>query len=91
MDPFFTELLPILLKFPMKGPIRVESCRTEYEACIACGIPHETIVAGCRCWLENHVPPDISTYFPLAPHNFLMEKSFLAYQPREAPALRQVK
>jgi hypothetical protein len=86
----FAEFLELARRWPRDNGLRVASCRREYEVALALGCTEEQIIAGTRHWLENCVPRDTSDFMPIAPHTFLAEQSFLAYQPEER-SLRVVK
>lgn len=80
----FTEFLTLARRWPKDHGVRVAACRQEYEAALLMGMTEEQIIAGTRYWLENCVPQDTSDFYPIAPHTFLREQSFLAYQPEES-------
>ncbi len=80
----FPEFLKIVRRqWPRSYAIKYDTCQMEYEACLARGCSEEEIVEGTRYWIENCVPQDTSDFPVPAAHNWLRERSFLAYQPEE--------
>ena len=79
----FNDFLALARRWPRDNGLRVVACRREYEVALLMGCTEEQIIAGTRYWLENCVPQDTSDFMPIAPHTFLAEQSFLAYQPEE--------
>ena len=85
----FGEFLELARQWPVLYVVRVASCRMEYEACLAMGCTEGEIIDGTREWMKRHTPLDTTNFRPPAPHTWLREQSFLAYQPKE-PRLRAV-
>ena len=77
----FPEFQALARRWPGNFTPRYRTWQLEYEACLLMGCTEDEIIEGTRYWLDNCIPQDTSNFYPLAPHNFLREQSFLAYQP----------
>lgn len=80
----FEEFIDLAKRWPGDHFVRWSTCRQEYEAALHQGCTEAQILDGTEYWLERCVPADTSRFYAPAPHTFLRELSFLAYQPKQA-------